>query len=82
MIKYDMTKEVNPMRHEIVFSKRERNGKISLWVGMDDNGPYNIWDLSEKDATNQSVLSAIKHAFELGWRACHEAHSEVDCQIM
>lgn len=43
-----------------VFSKRMRDGKVSLWV---DN--YNIWDLPPKQVT-EDVLKAIQCAFDRG----------------
>lgn len=43
-----------------IFSKRMRDGKLSLWV----NG-YNIWDLPPKQATDD-VLKAIQSAFDRG----------------
>ena len=41
---------------------KDRDGKASLWIG-----DYNVWDIPHKNVT-PDVLSAIKHAYELGRR--------------
>jgi len=50
------------------FFTAPRESRISLWVDTPDMGCYNIWDLPKAQMT-PDVLSAIKHAFELGVKA-------------
>lgn len=69
------------MRHKIEFSQKERNGKVSLWVSIDDESPYNISDIPKSMASNESIKYLVQHAFELGWRMCCDAHSEIDFEI-
>lgn len=52
--------------------KRERNGKVSLWVMMPNGEEWNIWDLDKK-AYTKDVKSAIESAFELGVRYASES---------
>ena len=69
------------MIHKIKFIEHERNGKASLWVSMDDSSPYNISDIPKSMASNESIKYLVQHAFELGWRMCRDAHSEIDFTI-
>lgn len=52
-------------QYKPVFKIMERDGKKSLWVTMPNEEAYNIWDLTEKEFT-EDVENAIIHAFELG----------------
>lgn len=40
-------------------------------------GEFNVWDIAPGHWTDD-VKSAIKHAYELGWRACNDRHKEVE----
>jgi hypothetical protein len=55
------------MTYKPEFSRRDRNGKISLWVKMPDGDIWNIWDLP-KGISRDGEL-ALMHSFELGFRA-------------
>lgn len=69
------------MIHKIEFSQKERNGKMSLWVSMDGDTPYHISDIPKSMTSNENVQFAIRHAFELGWMMCRDAHSTIDYKI-
>lgn len=39
---------------------------------------WNVWDIPEQEWTH-AVQKAVLHAYELGWRHCHVAHSDLHC---
>jgi hypothetical protein len=56
--------EENMIRLVKIYTE-ERNDKIAVWAQMDDETPYNIWDLPKQHAT-EDVIKAIESAFERG----------------
>jgi hypothetical protein len=59
------------IEHKPKFSIVDRDGKKSLWV--DDR---NIWDLSEKEITND-ILNAIINAYFIGACQMYQKMSDV-----
>lgn len=51
------------------------------WRGEPSVAPFirgwNVWNIPSREWTF-SVQEAIKHAYELGWRHCNEAHTKID----
>lgn len=59
---------------ELTFTRR------SNAVGKPSIAPYingwNVWDIPPSEWTT-AVQEAIKHAYELGWRHCNDAHAGI-----
>lgn len=59
---------------ELTFTRRtNRHDKPSVAPYI--NG-WNVWDIPT-EAWTTAVQEAIKHAYELGWRHCNDAHAEI-----
>ena len=59
---------------ELTFARRTNHyGKPSIAPYI--NG-WNVWDIPPSEWTT-AVQEAIKHAYELGWRHCNDAHAEI-----
>lgn len=66
--------------YEPQFTKKDRDGQLSLWVEMPDGGEWNIYDI-EYEYDNPKVMNAIIHAFELGMKANEMMINYVTCYV-
>jgi hypothetical protein len=66
--------------YEPVFTRKDRDGKLSLWVKMPDCEEWNICDIGYRN-DDEKVLKAIIHAFELGMIAHERMVRNVTCSV-
>jgi hypothetical protein len=57
-----------------ITQRKDHDGVDCVAPFIDD---WNVWDIPKKQ-WSQAVEQAIKHAYELGYRAANSAHSRIE----